>query len=78
VFGVVFGVGCRNLNVWCCVWFRVYGFVCLVLYLVSDVGICVFGVVFSVGCRNLNVRCDIWCCAKLWNLNVGCCVWCRV
>jgi len=38
VFGcVVFGVGCRNLNVLCCVWCRVYGFVCLVFCLVSGV-----------------------------------------
>jgi len=37
---------------------------CLVLCLVSGVGICVFGVVFSVGCRNLSVWCCIWCRVK--------------
>jgi len=44
---------------------QVMEFKCLVLCLVSGVGICVFGVVFdlmfgvlfSVGRRNLNVRC---------------------
>jgi len=54
MIGVLFRVRCRNLSVRCwvkCWWME---FECLVLYLVSGVGICVFGVGFSVGCRNLS------------------------